>query len=178
MTNDLTLPRIENFLQRLGEACSQPTGLYLLGGTALYLLGNSRSTKDIDYVGDDIPSPNDTFALLIQKIAKELQIDVEAVPIEGFLPIPDGSTERHIRLDNYGLLNVYVYDPYTIALSKLDRGFDTDLDDVKFLITQGLVNLSILESQVPALEAQAAPYLIDVQVFRRNFQALKMILKA
>jgi hypothetical protein len=39
-----------------------------------------------------------------------------------------------------------VADPYSIALSKLDRGFDTDFDDLVFLIRQGYVALNELES--------------------------------
>lgn len=174
----LSLSDIENFLQRLGDECTNSTLMYLLGGTALFLLGNPRSTEDIDYLGDDLPSPKDDFALLVKKIAIELDIEVEGVPIEGFLPIPDGSEQRHILIGKYKALTVYAFDPYTIALSKIDRGFASDLQDVRFLVERGLVNLSILESQVPALEAQAVPYLIDVLSFRRNFQTLKMLLQA
>lgn len=174
----LSLSDIENFLQRLGNECASPTVIYLLGGTALFLLGNPRTTEDIDYLGDDLPSADDDFALLIKKIAIELDIEVEGVPIDGFLPIPEGSEQRHILIGKYKALTVYAFDPYTIALSKIERGFASDLQDVKFLVKKELVDLSILESQVPALEAQAAAYLIDVQTFRRNFQTLKTSLQA
>jgi|694.fasta_scaffold89696_5 hypothetical protein len=36
-------------------------------------------------------------------------------------------------------------DPYTIALSKLDRGFDTDIEDVLFLLHQKLITFEQLE---------------------------------
>ncbi len=114
----LSLSDIETFLQHLGNECNNPTVIYLLGGTALFLLGNPRSTEDIDYVGDDHSSPTDDFALLVKKLAIELDIEVEGVPIDGFLPIPDGSEQRHILIRQYGAVTVYVYDPYTIALSK------------------------------------------------------------
>jgi hypothetical protein len=178
MNANLTHTKIEEFLQKLGAQCPQTTALYLLGGTALYLLGSTRPTKDIDYVGNDLPSHQDPFASLIQQIARELQISVEAVPIEGFLPVPDGNTERHIHLNTFGFLATYIYDPYTIALSKIDRGFETDLQDVQFLVTQGYVDLPLLEQQATMLESQAAPYLIDVAIFRRHLDTLKKLLKA
>jgi len=40
---------LEAFLQKLGERISQPTTLYLLGGSALCLLGSPRETLDVDY---------------------------------------------------------------------------------------------------------------------------------
>jgi hypothetical protein len=42
-------------------------------------------------------------------------------------------------------LEIYVADPYSISLSKLDRGLDTDFEDIIFLIQKNLVSLSELE---------------------------------
>lgn len=174
----LTLLDIQQFLQRLGQVCTVPTAIHLLGGTALYLLGNLRTTGDIDYVGNNLPSQDDEFDLLIKRIANELDLDVEAVPIDGFLPVPQGTEQRHIFIGNYELLTVYVYDPYTIALSKVERGFASDFQDVQFLVTHEYVDLSLLEQQATILESKAIAYLIDVVTFRRHFETLKKLLKA
>ena len=40
---------LEAFLHKLGERISQPTTLYLQGGSALCLLGSPRETLDVDY---------------------------------------------------------------------------------------------------------------------------------
>lgn len=45
--------KIYAFLKALGERYPQPATLFLLGGSALCLLGSPRPTLDIDYVGDD-----------------------------------------------------------------------------------------------------------------------------
>jgi hypothetical protein len=45
---------IQIFLAEVGRRYDKPGVLYLLGGSALCLLGNSRPTLDIDYVGDDL----------------------------------------------------------------------------------------------------------------------------
>ena len=53
-----------------------------------------------------------------------------------------GSTERKIRIDQFGNLEFFIADPYCIALRKLDRGFDTDFNDIIFLIQQNFVSLN------------------------------------
>lgn len=131
---------IQAILQKLGERVPPGSDLVLLGGGALALLGNPRQTIDIDFVGDDI-HPNEFHQTLLQA-AKELRISIEAVPLDRFIPLPEGSADRVIYIGQFGNLDIYVADPYSIALSKLDRGFDTDLADIVFLIQTGRIELN------------------------------------
>ncbi|MEW5940007.1 MAG: DUF6036 family nucleotidyltransferase [Chloroflexota bacterium] len=134
---------IQEFLERLGSRYPQDETLSLLGGSAMILLGSTRETMDIDYVGDDLHK-ND-FQILVETIASELGLDAEAVPIEHFVPLPEGYDQRRIHIGHYGKVNVFVIDPYSIALSKVDRGSDRDLIDLVFLIQQNLIILEELE---------------------------------
>ncbi|MBU2610546.1 MAG: hypothetical protein KJ606_06310 [Chloroflexi bacterium] len=134
---------IQSILQSMGERVPPSSRLTLLGGSALTLLGSPRVTIDIDFVGDDI-HPNKLHQSIIQ-IAKELKIHVEAVPIERFIPLPKGSEERSIRIGQFGNLEVYVADPYSIALSKLDRGVEIDFEDIIFLIRRNFITMDELE---------------------------------
>jgi hypothetical protein len=55
---------------------------------------------------------------------------------------------KHSTQDSIGQfenLEIYVADPCRIALSKLDRGFDIDFEDIIYLIQQSLVSLNELE---------------------------------
>jgi len=135
--------QIRAFLSALGNRYSRPAQLYLLGGSALCLLGSPRPTVDIDYVGDDLKK--DAFQSTMEEIAHEMNLDVEAVPIERFIPIPAGEHKRSLHLGKFGKIEVYIFDPYSIALSKIDRGFDTDFDDIVFLIEKGHVDIEELE---------------------------------
>lgn len=120
------------------------------------MLGSPRLTVDIDFVGDDIhPSP---LHLSIMEIAREMKIHVEPVPLERFIPLPDGSDERSIRIGQFGNLEVFVADPYSISLSKLDRGFDTDLADIVFLVQKNHITLEELEHVTRRGLAQAGKY--------------------
>jgi hypothetical protein len=127
----------------LGERVPPGSQLILIGGGALALLGSPRLTVDIDFIGDDV-HPSKLHRSIVE-IAKELKIDAEPVPLDRFVPLPRGSTERQIRIGQFGNLEIYTADPYIMALSKLDRGFDTDFDDIIFLIRQNLISLNELE---------------------------------
>jgi hypothetical protein len=122
--------KIQSILKMLGERVPPFSRMSLIGGSALVLLGSPRATIDIDFIGDDV-SPNEMDSS-IMKAAQGLQIPIDPVPIQRFVPLPAGSDERRIRIGQFGNLEVFVADPYSIALSKLDRGFDTDLDDIVF----------------------------------------------
>jgi hypothetical protein len=142
----MDITEIQTILKKLGERVPPDSDIILVGGSALALLGNSRLTIDIDFVGDDI-HPNELHMTLLQA-AKELKISVEAVPLDRFIPLPEGSEDRIIYIGQFGNLGIYVADPYSIALSKLDRGFDTDLADIVFLIQTGRIKLDEFEKML------------------------------
>lgn len=135
--------KLQSILTILGEQVPPATQLFLLGGSALTLLGSLRQSLDIDFVGDDI-HPNELHRTIIEK-AKELKLQVEAVPIDRFIPLPEGNEQRSIYIGQFANLEIHVIDPYSIALSKLDRGLFTDFDDIIFLIRSGHITLEELE---------------------------------
>ena len=146
----------------MGKRVPPGSQLILIGGGALALLGSPRLTIDIDFVGDDL-HPSE-FHRFIMQIAKELKIDAEPVPLDRFVPLPIGGTERQIRIGQFGNLEIHIADPYSIALSKLDRGFDTDFDDIIFLIQQNLVSLNELERIMRDALPHARKYDLDPDI--------------
>jgi hypothetical protein len=148
--------QICSFLEALGERYLFPAQLYLLGGSALCLLGSPRPTLDIDYMGDDLNK--DDLQKLMEQIAHEMGLEVEAVAIDHFVPITSDGLKRSLHFGTYGKIETFILDPYSIALSKIDRGFDTDLDDVVFLIRRGLVDLDELERLTQELLLRAGEF--------------------
>jgi hypothetical protein len=165
---------IQSMLQTLGERLPSKSQLILVGGGALALLGSPRPTIDIDFVGDDV-NPSKLHRSILE-IARELNIDIEPVPIERFVPLPEGSDNRKIYVGQFGNINVYVADPYSIALSKLDRGFDTDLDDIVFLIQKNYVVLGELEHITKNALGQARKFDFHPEILE-HLQELKSRLK-
>lgn len=161
---------VYSILNLFGEQVPPESQITLLGGSALILLGNSRETIDIDFVGDDI-NPSELHRRIIQ-IAKENKILLDIVPIEHFIPIPQGSEKRVIPVGQFGNLNVFVADPYSIALSKIDRGLANDFADIEFLINKGHINLNALTKIVKDTTAKAGKYDLDPN-FLQHFEELK-----
>jgi len=141
MEHGLATEEIRDFLNELSQHFTQPVKIYLLGGSALCFLGNPRRTIDIDCIVD-IKSKD--FESMIAKVARDLQLEVEIVPIHEFIPLPAETEKRHQIIGKYGNIEVYVFDPYSIALSKLARGFDTDVQDILFLLQQEIIELNLL----------------------------------
>lgn len=165
---------IHSILQTLGEQVPPASSLILVGGGALALLGSQRQTVDIDFVGDDI-HPNELHRTLI-RMGREMKIQVEPVPIDRFTPLPEGSEDRKIRIGQYGNLEVFVADPYSIALSKLDRGLDTDFADIVFLVHHNHIALKELEAMTRNALIHAGKYDFNPEILD-HLQELKDRLK-
>jgi hypothetical protein len=133
---------LQSILTTLGEQVPPASRVFLIGGSALTLLGSPRPSLDIDFVGDDI-HPNELHSTIMNK-AKEMKLQVDIVPIDRFIPLPDGNEQRSIYIGQFANLEVYVIDPYSIALSKIDRGLFTDFDDIIFLIKNDYIILEEL----------------------------------
>lgn len=78
---------LTEFLTQLGERYANPATLYLLGGSALLLLGNFRQTLDIDYTTDFNPQQQQGLETVMTELAAQYRLDIEAVPIAEFVPL-------------------------------------------------------------------------------------------
>jgi hypothetical protein len=166
--------KLESILTSLGEQVPPASRLFLIGGSALTLLGSQRPSLDIDFMGDDI-HPSELHRTIIEK-AKEMKLQVEAVPLDRFIPLPDGNEQRHIFIGQYANLDVYVADPYSIALSKVDRGLFTDFDDLVFLIKKNHITLESLETIVKNAVSKAGKFDLHPDILA-HLQELKSRLK-
>ena len=155
------------FLKRLGEQTSGAATLYLLGGSALCLLGNPRSTLDVDYDLEVSGGTVDEFRALVDRLAADMQLDMELVPLREFVPIPPDAGQRRRLVGQFGPLTVYIYDLYSIALSKIARGFEPDIEDVMFLLRERLIEFSELERLFQAVLPDAR----EADIIPNEFQA-------
>lgn len=173
----VTAATLQEFLRRLGERFGGQGDLYLLGGSALCLLGNPRTTVDIDYTIDPGIQTPKRLERTIAELAADMHLDVEPVPIAEFVPLPPQAHERRRFVGRYDQLSVYVFDPYTIALSKIARGFEADLEDVMFMLDQGLIEFSELESYFYAVLPDTPKADIIPDEFRDYFDEVRRRLR-
>jgi len=172
MGNSLAKEEIQAFVERLSLTYPHPASLYLLGGSALCFLGSSRRTIDIDCT---IEGPNEDFEATIENVANELALEVEVIAFNEFIPLPSASETRHHHVGKFGNIDVYVFDPYSIALSKLARGFDTDIQDTLFLLERGIVDLDTLATFVKNAIPVAWDYDIDPVEMEKYLNVVKQL---
>ena len=162
--------QLTHFLTRLGERFPHPAAIYIFGGSAILWLGGQRHTADIDYTA----TPADVaLREAISQTAAELDLDLEESSPAEFMPLPAGAETRHELIGLFGQIRAYLFDPYSMAVMKIDRAFDTDMEDVAFLLAAGRINLSALERFV---EDVATRYDEPIKL-RRNFAEFKRNLK-
>jgi hypothetical protein len=68
-----------------------------------------------------------------------MRISIEEASPGAFIPLPEGAEGRAKHIGRYGLVDVYLFDPYSVALSKLERGHARDLEDVHLLLKAGIL---------------------------------------
>ena len=74
-----------------------------------------------------------------------IPLNVEFASPADFIPLPS-QWEMHARfIGRYGSIDVFYFDFYSIALSKMERGNSRDVADVKLLVEQGIITLDELD---------------------------------
>ena len=169
----VTAAALRSFLKRLGERYGGSAELYFLGGGALCLLGSPRVTADVDYTYATAPEEDASFRAAVAELANEMQLDVEDVPIAEFVPLPPGAYERRESLGRFGNVEAFIFDPYSIALSKIARGFEADLEDVIFMLREGLIEFDELERFFEQVLPRAREADIIPQEFRAYFSEVR-----
>jgi hypothetical protein len=173
MGSSLATDDIRQFLEQLSRHYSQPITLYLLGGSALCFLGNPRRTVDIDCAVDN---PPEGFEAAIEEVANDLNLEVEILSLDEFIPLPAEAPKRHQLVGKFGSLEVHIFDPYSIAISKIARGFETDIQDTLFLLNNDVISFDKLAQFVNSAALIAWDYDIDPKEMRRHLNVVKGLL--
>jgi Nucleotidyltransferase of unknown function (DUF6036) len=158
--------RIEQLARRLAELAATPTTVYLTGGATAVIEGWRASTVDVDV---RFEPDSDELLRALPELKEQLQINVELASPPDFIPELPGWRERSPLVLEIGNIQVRHFDPYSQALSKIERGFTQDLEDVQSMIRDGLAQ----PERLRALYAQIEPNLfrypaIDPAAFTRK----------
>lgn len=159
--------QIVSFLEKVGSRLPGPATIHVFGGSAILLVGGQRTTADLDFTLQS-PAENECRSI-IGEVASELGLQVEENIPEEFMPLPAGSEQRHRFFGQFGLLRVFVLDPYSMAVMKVDRAFPSDFEDVAYLLSAGLIEMRLLEQ---AIEDVARRY-DEPKRLRQNLEELK-----
>lgn len=126
--------------------------------------GWRESTIDVDVRLDP---ESDELLKAIAALKETLDLNVELASPPDFIPELEGWRERSPFLFQEGRLSVHHFDPYSQALSKIERGFDLDLEDVAAMIERHLVEPGRLRELFAEIEPDLYRYpAIDSGSFR------------
>jgi predicted nucleotidyltransferase len=158
--------RIRALARELGRVARVPVCVYLTGGSTAVLEGWRESTIDVDL---RFEPEVDELLRALPALKERLQINIELASPPDFIPELPGWRERSPLVFREGTVAVHNFDPYSQALSKIERGFEQDLDDVRSMLADGLVEPSRLRDLFDAIEPELYRYpAIDPAAFRRK----------
>ena len=158
--------RIRELAHRLGRVARARVRIYLTGGATAVLEGWRRSTIDVDL---RFEPESDELLRAIPALKESLGINIELASPPDFIPELPGWRERSPQLFRDGNVDVHHFDPYSQALSKIERDFTQDREDVSELIKRGFVEPARLRELFTAIEPDLFRYpAIDPPTFRRK----------
>ncbi len=100
-------------------------------------------------------------------------MNIELASPPDFIPELPGWRDRSPFVFREGNVDIHHFDFYSQALSKIERGFSQDLDDVRHMMESGLVEPSRLHELYDAIEPELFRYpAIDPVAFRRKVSAV------
>lgn len=129
-----------------------------------------ESTVDIDM---RFEPEADELLRALPALKERLQINVELVSPPDFIPELPGWRERSPLVFQEGRVAIHHFDFYSQALSKIERGFAQDLEDVEAMTERRLVDPSRLRELYELIEPELYRYpAIEPAAFRRKVEAL------
>ncbi|MHB1569662.1 MAG: DUF6036 family nucleotidyltransferase [Solirubrobacteraceae bacterium] len=162
--------RVRALARELAKIVRNPTVLYLTGGATAVLEGWRASTVDIDV---RLEPEDDAVYRALPALKETLQINIELASPQDFIPELPGWRDRSPLVFSQGPLQVRHLDPYSQALSKIERGFAHDLGDVDQMLARGMIERQRLMELYARIEDSLHRYpAIDAAAFRRKVQAV------
>ncbi len=137
--------------------------------------GLRQQTLDITIcfeVDDRVPS---AFVEAVRDLKERLSLNIEEASPADFIPLPSGYRERSPFIGRYGQLEVFHFDLYSTALSKIERGTEGDFDDVLSLLRSGRIELAAMTGYFEEIMVRYAVESLrqDPVEYRRKFEILK-----
>jgi hypothetical protein len=133
------------------------------------LYGWRHATIDVDIRLDP---ESDELLRELPRLKETLSINVELASPADFIPVKDGWENRSVFAMHSGRASAYHFDLYAQALSKLERGHERDLNDVRAMLERKLIDTARLveyyDEIAPSLYRFPA---IDPAEFRRSVMA-------
>lgn len=159
----------------LGRRFRHPGRVYLVGGTTLVYAGLRAQTIDVDLDYEVAPAFHGELIQTLRRLKDDLGINIEEASPAHFIPLPAGYADRARFVGRYGQLDVFHFDPYSMALAKLERGREEDFHDLVALFAAGWLDWPRFEAAFDEILPRIASESLkgDPVRFRRHLDALR-----
>jgi len=156
-------------MKALGDAARAEGRVYFSGGASAVLEGWRRATVDVDI--EAVPD-SDLLLRAIPDIKESLNINVELASPAHFIPPLPNWEDRCPFIGRVGPLEFFHYDFYSQALSKVQRGLEKDLKDVRAMVERSLVTPEHIWKMFRRIEPSLYRYpALDPESFREAVEA-------
>lgn len=144
----------------------EPFDIYIIGGSAC-MLGEytTRATLDVDFVDLGYPSKYGKVFVLLR--------DYDMLEYESTILSPTYK-ERAIKMEEFKYINVYILSKEDVAISKIIRLAEKDLEDLEQIIPN--CNKEILNSIIDEVinredlfESKKSEFIRKLEIFREKY---------
>ena len=164
-----------SFLSEIDASLKEETSFHCIGGFVIAMLyGFDRTTADVDVILIDPRDPDLKLISLAGKgseLHKKYGVYLDRVTVAK-LPIDYDERLTEMFPGAFSKLRLFAVDPYDLALSKIERNIERDVDDVMHLARTVPLDLDILQQRyheelrpdlfVPAIEDLTLRLWIDM----------------
>ncbi len=158
--------KVRRLMRELGRSARGPGCIYLLGGASALVEGWRSTTVDVDLKLD--PEPAGIFEA-IGRLKNELDVNIELVSLDQFLPLLPDWKSRSVFIERHASVEFYHYDFRAQGLTKLARGYQRDLADVRSMLERGMVTRAELLAALEAIQPDLIRYpALDAEAFERR----------
>ncbi|HEY3135067.1 MAG TPA: DUF6036 family nucleotidyltransferase [Blastocatellia bacterium] len=172
MRQRVTSARLQQLMQALGESAKSAARVFLVGGATSVLLGWRDSTIDVDL---KVVPESDELLRKVPELKERLQINIELASPDDFIPELPGWQERSRFVGQEDKITFFHYDFYAQALAKIERGHTLDMQDLREMISRGLIEPKRLLDLFHSIEDQLYRYpAVDASSFRRKVEAVAL----
>ncbi len=177
---DVDRATIETFLTRLGAEFSRPGRLYLIGETTQVYEGWRERTPRLVFAVEAAPEDRLAFDEILRQLLAQMGIEAFEEAPGDVIPLPAGHAARARSAGRFGALEVYHFDPYSVAFRLIARGDEPDYHAILAFLRHGWLTVA----EMNALLADILPRFTDETIqqdpaeFRRKFKGLLQMWRA
>lgn len=170
------------FFNRLDEAFASPARVYLIGETTQLWEGWREWTARIEFTAELAPENRPAFDSAIGSACEALGVEALEEHPGDLIPLPRGYRERaRLAAPQAGQrLEIYHFDPYSVAFRFIARGDEPDYHLVLAYLHHGWITEAQMDGLLTELLPKFSMQTIqqDPAEFRRKYKGLKQMWRA